>query len=131
MIILDTNVLYYLSGIETNKNIDLEKLKLYVENKECFCTLYSFFEILNSKFSFQDKMKIIKYIANNKIHIEGNTSIDNEVIKELSNKVKDEEYYKQLKLIYGRYIKNEIAQNIKFIVMSYAYTSATVYLDNY
>ena len=69
MVLLDTNVFYRLCGIEKDDRYDLAKLASYVKKHECRCSWFSYFEILNSKLSFEDKAKILKYINVNKIHI--------------------------------------------------------------
>lgn len=46
-ILLDTNIIFLLSGIEKNK-YDLNKIKELCNNSECLVNLYSIFEIYNN-----------------------------------------------------------------------------------
>ena len=131
MVLLDTNVLYLVLELEKNEKVDLYRLKSYISDNKCTISIYSFFEMLNSKLLFKQKLKVIEYLAKNKIQIESNPKINAKVQNELFGKIKNEQYYNYLKKIYGEHIINEISSNIQFFIVSYAYVSATIYLDNY
>mgnify|MGYP001625296471 FL=1 len=131
MIILDTNTLYYAAKIETNNEINVDLLINYISKNRCICTRYSVFEILNSKFSFKDKLTVFKFIKQNKITIGSTDTINTEVLNSLNPSIKDEKYYLGLKKIYGNNIIDEISYNISFFVICYAYASITIIIDNY
>lgn len=62
ILLLDTNAIYLLSGIETNK-YDLNKIKELCMNNECWVNLYSIFEIYNNtNRTLEDINKIIKML---------------------------------------------------------------------
>ena len=131
MIILDTNALYYAAKIEPNNDIKLETLLNYIKKNKCLCTRYSVFEILNSKFSFEEKLKVLNFIKNNNITLGSTDNINKEVLSSLNPNNKDENYYNSLKKIYGKHIIDEMAYNISFFVICYAYASITIIIDNY
>lgn len=131
MILLDTNVLYRLSGIEEDDNVNIANLNEYLIDKECFCSLFSFFEILNSKFSFKEKYKVISYMSKNHFKVEGEPTLNETIKSQLFGQPKDEKYYDKLKIIYGKHIIPIISKNITFFIKSYAYNCATIYIDNY
>ena len=131
MIILDTNTLYYAAKIEPNNDIKLEMLLNYIKTNKCLCTRYSVFEILNSKFSFKEKLKVLDFIKNYNITLGSTDNINKEVLNNLNPNNKDENYYNSLKKIYGNHIIDEMAYNISFFVICYAYASITIIIDNY
>ena len=131
MIILDTNVLYCAAGIENSEGVNVELLIDYIKENKCVCTKYSVFEILNSNFSFDEKMKVLKFIKENNIVLGSSETINKVVYEKLDYRVKDEKYYIKLKKIYGDNIIDEMTNNIAFFIICYAYTSITVIIDNY
>lgn len=131
MILLDTNVLYRLSGIEEEGNVNIGKLNEYLIDKQCFCSMFSFFEILNSKFSFEEKYKVISFMSQKHFKVDGNPTLNETIKSQLSGQPKDEKYYNKLKIIYGKHIIPIISNNITFFIISYAYNCATIYIDNY
>ncbi len=131
MIVLDTNTLYYAAKIEPNNDIKLEMLLNYIKTNKCLCTRYSVFEILNSKFSFKEKLKVLDFIKNYNITLGSTDNINKEVLNNLNPNNKDENYYNCLKKIYGNHIIDEMAYNISFFVICYAYASITIIIDNY
>ena len=58
MIILDTNVLLFLAGLEDNEHINRKKLESFVHNKEVCVSPITIFEILNLK-TFRDRYSFI------------------------------------------------------------------------
>ena len=53
MILLDTNAVYRLSGIEKEEKLKIQELRNYVLSKKCACSMYTIFEILKSSFTFE------------------------------------------------------------------------------
>lgn len=69
ILLLDTNVIYLLSGIETNK-YDFNKIIELCENNECWANLYSIFEIYNnSNKTLEDFKQIVKTLQSLNIKI--------------------------------------------------------------
>lgn len=131
MVILDTNVFYYLSGTEVNKEVDLPRLQAFVDKNKCMCSIYSYFEILNASVSYEKKLQVLNWLSRNDIQIEYNDAIKEKIVKFLSHKPVDESYYNTLKHIYGEFIIDQISNNIAFFIVSYAYASATIFIDYY
>ena len=130
MVLLDTNVLYRLAGLEETADIDISKVESFIKSHTCSCAKHSFFELLtNSHFSFDEKMQVLKYMKDHKIGV----STDPEIMKDLNPMfqqiVKDEAYYNRLKKIYGIHLYPEVINNILFFVLCYPYVCLTVYLD--
>lgn len=68
-ILLDTNIIYLLSGIEKNK-YDLNKIKELCNNSECLVNLYSIFEIYNNTHITLDQIgNILKMLQKKNIKI--------------------------------------------------------------
>jgi len=131
MIILDTNTLYYLSGIELSEKVNIIALEKFITKEHCVCSLYSFFEILKSSFTFEKKNKVIKYMISHQITINANDYI-NDKIKDLGKiDLYSEEYCNKLLIIYGETVINQISANLSFFVKAYTYQTATIFLDNY
>ena len=131
MILLDTNVLTCLAGIEENSKVDLAKLESFVNRHTCACAKHSFFELLsNSHFSFEEKMQVLKYMKDHRIEV----STDSEIMKDLNpalqHSVKNDAFYNLLKKSYGKHIYPEIINNIHFFVICYPYICLTIYLYN-
>lgn len=130
MVLLDTNVLYRIAGLEKTRDIDISSVVLFINHHTCSCAKHSFFELLtNSHFSFDEKMQLLKYMKDHKIGV----STDPEIMKDLNpmfqQMVKDEAYYNRLKKIYGKHLYPELINNIHFFVICYPYICLTVYLD--
>ena len=123
-------MLYRLVGLEEDPRYDIEKIRLFVDKHTCSCAMYAFFELLNSKFSFQEKLSVLQYMKDHNIQITTNDVIMEKIASELKLLVKNEAYYKRLKRIYGQYIFNEVISNAYFFVISYPYMCLTVYLDS-
>ena len=130
MILLDTNVLYKLVDLDNDKKVDANKLKDFVKHNNCCCSIFTYFEILNSRFSFEDKKRVLNYIWDSFIKIGNEEYIKNEVRKKSLKQIKDEkEFYDKIKLIIGNYIINNSINHIHFFVKSYAYSVVTIYID--
>lgn len=130
MILLDTNVLYRLARVENCFGFDIAKIESFVNKHTCACATYAFFELLNSKFSFQEKISVLQYMKDHRIQVTTNSIIMEKITSELQMLVKNEAYYRRLKKVYGKYIFNEVTNNAHFFVISYLYVCLTVYLDN-
>jgi len=69
-LLIDTNVLYYLSGVSVINDIDINKLEYELSNYELLISKWSLVEIIsNNEMSEQQKESILKYIVNKKINI--------------------------------------------------------------
>lgn len=84
ILLLDTNAIYVLSGIEANK-YDLNKIKELCKSNECWMNLYSIFEIYNNTHRTLDDIKQIfetlkalniKICCNDIMHSTLGTSLD-------------------------------------------------------
>ena len=131
MIILDTNTMYRLAGIENEDQLDIGKLQKFIEGNKCCCSIYTIFEILNSKFSHQEKRKVFKYISLNKIVEEATDNINQQYESLQQRHLDSEEFYNQLLHIYGEEVIEQTYKNISFFIVCYAYTTATIFIDNY
>lgn len=132
MIILDTNTMYRIAGIENDEKLDINKLRNFIKENKCCCSIYTIFEILNSKeFNLQDKLKVFKYISSNKIVKEATDNINKQYALLQQKRLNSEEYYNQLLHIYGEEVIAQTYKNISFFINCYAYTTATIFIDNY
>ena len=132
MIILDTNTMYRIAGIENDEKLDKNKLQNFIKENKCCCSIYTIFEILNSKeFNLQDKLKVFKYISSNKIVKEATDNINKQYALLQQKRLNSEEYYNQLLHIYGEEVIAQTYKNISFFIICYAYTTATIFIDNY
>lgn len=132
MIILDTNTMYRIAGIENDEKLDINKLRNFIKENKCCCSIYTIFEILNSKeFNLQDKLKVFKYISSNKIVKEATDNINKQYALLQQKRLNSEEYYNQLLHIYGEEVIAQTYKNISFFIICYAYTTATIFIDNY
>lgn len=131
MIILDTNTIYRISGIENDENLDISKLKKFVQANKCCCSIYTIFEILNSKFSHQEKRVVFECISSNKIIQEATDNINKQYALLQQKHLNSEEYYNQLLHFYGEEVIAQTYKNISFFIICYAYTTATIFIDNY
>lgn len=131
MILLDTNAVYRLSGIEKEDKLVIQNLRNYVLSKNCACSMYTIFEILKSSFTFEEKKKVLDFLQSNKIMIEATDTINEEYNKLKLKHISKEELYNKLSYVYGEEIINQTYINISFFVIIYAYTSATIFLDHY
>lgn len=130
-ILLDTNVLYLLAGIQKNQEIDLLKLKTIIKNKVCYISFYTYFEILNSLFSFSEKTTVIEYIDKNKVLVNYTGNIVHDIKNIITPLYKNETYYNKIKFILGTEVIQGISDNMVFFIKSYAYATATLYIDKY
>lgn len=131
MILLDTNAVYRLSGIEKEEKLKIQNLRNYVLPKNCACSMYTIFEILKSSFTFEEKKKVLDFLRSNKIIMEATDEINVQYNRLKSQNIGEEELYNKLIYIYGEEIINQTYINISFFVIIYAYTSATIFLDHY
>ncbi len=132
MIILDTNTMYRIAGIENDEKLDKNKLQNFIKENKCCCSIYTIFEILNSKeFNLQDKLKVLKYIYSNKIVKEATDNINKQYELLKQKHLNSEEFYNQLLHIYGEEVISQTYKNISFFIICYAYTTATIFIDNY
>lgn len=132
MIILDTNTMYRIAGIENDEKLDINKLRNFIKENKCCCSIYTIFEILNSKeFNLQDKLKVLKYIYSNKIVKEATDNINKQYELLKQKHLNSEEFYNQLLHIYGEEVISQTYKNISFFIICYAYTTATIFIDNY
>lgn len=110
-ILLDTNVLLFLSKLDTNKNVDYDVFKKYISNKEVCISYISIFEILNQKEN-RDKFSII---INNlvesvqKVHFIADFSLGKYCSFDLLSYLEDKE--KNFQLIAYKKIGNYIIDN--------------------
>lgn len=130
MILLDTNAVYRLSGIEKEKKLKIQELRNYVLSKNCACSMYTIFEILKSSFTFEEKKKVLDFLRSNNIIMEATDEINLQYNRLKAQNI-GEELYNKLIYIYGEEIINQTYINISFFVIIYAYTSATIFLDHY
>ena len=131
MILLDTNAVYRLSGIEKEEKLKIQNLRDYVLSKNCACSMYTIFEILKSSFTFEEKKKVLDFLRSNKIIMEATDEINVQYNRLKSQNTGKEELYNKLSYVYGEEIINQTYINISFFVIIYAYTSATIFLDHY
>lgn len=132
MIILDTNTMYRIAGIENDEKLDKNKLQNFIKENKCCCSIYTIFEILNSKeFNLQDKLKVLKYIYSNKIVKEATDNINMQYALLQQKHLNSKEFYNQLLHIYGEEVISQTYKNISFFIICYAYTTATIFIDNY
>ncbi|MCI6573284.1 MAG: hypothetical protein MSA34_02885 [Firmicutes bacterium] len=131
MIILDTNAVYRLSGIEKEEKLKIQNLRNYVLSKKCACSMYTIFEILKSNFTFEEKKKVLDFLRSNKIIMEATYEINVQYNRLKSQNIGKEEFYNKLIYIYGDEIINQTYINISFFIIIYVYTSATIFLDHY
>ena len=69
-LLIDTNVLYYLSGISVNNKINIINLEDELSNYELSISKWSLVEIIaNNEMSILQKETILKYIADKKIKV--------------------------------------------------------------
>lgn len=132
MILLDTNAIYRLAGVEKDERLKMQDLQNFVFLRECSCSIYSVFEILKAvNFTFDEKKKVLDFLQSNKIMIEATDTINEEYNKLKSQHNSKEELYNKLSYVFGEEIINQTYINISFFVIIYAYTSATIFLDHY
>lgn len=132
MIILDTNTMYRIAGIENDEKLDINKLQNFIKKNKCCCSIYTIFEILNSKeFNLNDKLKVLKYISSNKIVKEATDNINKQYALLQQKHLNSKEFYNQLLHIYGEEVIAQTYKNISFFIICYAYTTATIFIDNY
>ena len=132
MILLDTNAIYRLAGVEKDERLKMQDLQKFVFLRECSCSIYSVFEILKAvNFTFDEKKKVLDFLQSNNIMIEATDTINKEYSKLKLQHISKEELYNKLSYVYGEEIINQTYINISFFVIIYAYTSATIFLDHY
>jgi hypothetical protein len=69
-LIIDTNVIYYLTGVGTISGIDIQKLKQELGNYVILISQWSIIEILtNDEIDMEKKEMLLKYIADTKIKV--------------------------------------------------------------
>jgi len=69
-LLIDTNILYYLSGVSLVGGIDIKKLEQELSNYELLISKWSLIEIItNNDISEQQRKIILKYIASKRIKV--------------------------------------------------------------
>ena len=82
MILLDTNAIYRLAGVEKDERLKMQDLQKFVFLRECSCSIYSVFEILKAvNFTFDEKKKVLDFLQSNNIMIEATDTINKEYSK--------------------------------------------------
>ena len=89
---LETNYLYYLSGVSRNPRIDITKVKSTLENFTVVISPWTFVELITTQdFTNEQKKIIVKYIINNQIGVQ--TFIENGKYYDFSRLINDYCYF--------------------------------------
>ena len=137
MLLIDTNVLYKLAGIETDKRIDITKLELYLKAKDVCISPITIFEILNSE-HFRDKYSFIIKSAINKCRTVSFVStsyydlfFDSKMLIDLE--LKDFDYQQNIKMEIGKLVTEIYSYFYSNIITSLiiSYFMVFPYLDEY
>lgn len=132
--LLDTNTLYYIAYIDTTRtDIDISKLKEFVNNNDCYCSAFSFFEILNNnKLTEDNKLKVINTLKSYNIIVMDNYNFNAQLNTE---KIKltqtDIRYYDELRYKFAPVVITNYTEMISFFINIYIYCSYIFYIDFY
>lgn len=101
MVVIDTNVLYYVAGISLNNDVDIDKLKIFIKREEIGISSVSWYEAVmkyrNDKTSLK---KIEQYIDENNIKIAFNCYFPQiEGPKAYISHLSDDEFNNVIKII--------------------------------
>lgn len=131
-VLLDTNAIFFISGVKANSSIDIEALKNCINNGNVQCSYISLFEVVNNKSLTNDeKNTIFKTIAKNSIVIIHDIeSLDNYHFNLLVND-KTSFYYNSIRTKLGKAIIERNLDNYLFFIKLYMYTSITLVVDKY